>query len=141
MVYNAAAELIFQTDMLYKFASFSANSRHLILADNQNICMIDLEGRHQIWQNRISGEDGMVSGVMTTDMAEINAVLVGKNDWNGEYFVFHHPKIMIFDREGKIVQKIIFKEKQFRTPALWISPQGDRFKVGFEASFYQYSTK
>ena len=140
LVYNDNGKPILETDLLYKSAHFSRNSNRLILADNQMIRFIDLENNELIWQNKIPRNDGMITQVATTESADISGVLLGENDWSGEYFAFHHPKIMIFNRDGMLVQKISFDDQKFRTPALWISPEGDRVKIGFENSFYIYST-
>lgn len=141
LVYNDNGEVIFETDLLYKSAHFSRNSNRLILADNQMIRLIDLENNELIWQNKIPRNDGMITQVATTESADISSVLLGENDWSGEYFAFHHPKIMIFNREGMLVQKINFDDQTFRTPAMWISTDGAFLKVGFENKFYMYSAK
>ncbi len=141
LIYNDDAEVIFETDLLYKFAHFSSDSRQVILADNQTVRLIDLENNKLKWQRKISRKDGMVSQVFTVETSDMSAVLLGKNDWNGEYFVFHHPGILISDGKGTMLQEITFEDQVFRTPALWISPQGDRLKIGFENSFYIYSSK
>jgi len=141
LVFTNDAEVVFETDLLYKFAHFTSDSKQLILADNQTIRMIDLENNKLRWQREVSRKDGMVTQVATAKTANLNAALLGKNDWNGEYFVFHHPKILIFDGEGTILQELIFENQVYRTPALWISPEGDQLKIGFEDISYFYSAK
>jgi hypothetical protein len=140
LVFDERGESIFETDLLYKYAHFSKNSNRLILADNQIIRLIDLESKKLKWQNKISRNNGIIAQVTTTKFAHISAVLLGKNDWYGEYFAYYHPKILIFDGEGRMVQEIGFDDQRFRTPALWISPDGDQLKVGFEETFYRYSS-
>ena len=141
LVYNVNGEVIFETDLLYKSAQFSGNSNRLILADNQMIRLIDLENNELIWKNKIPRNDGIITQVAITESADFSIVLLGKNDWNGEYFFYHHPKILILDGQGMISQNIPFNDQTFRIPALWISPDGAFLKVGFENKLYIYSAE
>ena len=111
------------------------------MADNQNINLISLESNAPIWKKKISRKDGMITQVSTVENGELSAVLLGKNDWNGEYFVYRNPKIWILDSQGMLLQEISFHDRTFRTPAMWISEDGYRLKVGFEDTFYSYSAK
>jgi hypothetical protein len=140
-IYNPGGTPVFETDILYKYAHFSPEGKRVIMAENQQVRVFDIERKTELWQQKIARNDGMVTAVKTSIDAEVSLVLIAKNDWNGERFVFNQPQVKIVDRKGNVLQEIKMPDKSFRHPALWLSEDGTQFKLGFDDGFVTYKLK
>jgi len=139
LLFNETGEQLLETEMLYKFASYSGDASHLIMADNQQIRVFNLIQKKLLWLADIDRDEGMIASAKISDDGKTSAIISGKNEWDGTKFIFRGAKITIFDTLGKTHQKMNFEDKSFRNPALWLSPQGDMLRVGFEDSYLLFA--
>lgn len=135
LIFDETGQKILETEMLYKYASFSSDAGYLIMADNQQIRVFNLDQRKLIWQKNLERGKDMITAVKISDGGKTSVILTGSNTWDGSRFIFRGAKITIFDMLGKLSQELYFPEKSFQNPALWLSPQGNLLKVGFTDSY------
>ncbi len=129
---------IFDTDILFKYASFSKDNESLILADNTQAELIDLTSRNVMWRTNVPRKQGMITSIKISENAGIAALLIAKNEFKNGAFIFTKPHLKILDNAGKLQQEISFDKQVFKKPALNLSSDAARIVIGFGDAYQIY---
>ncbi|MGH1362445.1 MAG: hypothetical protein ACRBF0_02745 [Calditrichia bacterium] len=99
-VVDNQANFVFSDDRLFKDAVFSADSRFLLLTENQYAQLVDLTNHDQDWEKNIPREQGVILERSIRPNGGEVAFLVAKQIFQEDRFLFTNPQVLrIIDGE------------------------------------------
>jgi hypothetical protein len=140
LIYDWEGNLQWETDLLFKIASFSNDGKKIFMADNQRALTYDLESQFVLWEHLYNETDRQIVSGAICNNAE-TAVLLAKNTFADGRFLFINPTVEVISPSGRTAQILKFDEESLQNPAIWLSPTGDRLFLGFQHSLYQFRKK
>lgn len=129
---------IAEIPMLLKQARFSSDANTALLWNNQDIRSINTVDGTENWQQSISRSEGMLCAAALSEDGSRIAFLIGRNKHGRNGFMFSEPLLRVVDQSGKILQEISMPEQQFKTPALFLSPNASQIRIGFLDTYQIY---
>ena len=140
-VFNAEGTIVARLDLLFKYAQFSPDNRSLLLANNSTAKMVDLTTGTIVWRHQISADQGMITAARVANEGKVSLLLVAKNEFRNRAFIFTHPRLMIFNQTGEILQQIELTDQVFHKPALGLTVDGQQISIGFNHSYQIFRVK
>gem|GEM_PF-2417719 len=126
-------------DLLPKQMQFSADSRFLLLAEKQQVALIATASGKMLWTRQIGSDEGMIAAVTLASDAMVAALLLARNEFRRDHFVFTHGRLKLFDFNGNITQNIMLNPEAVVMPAAVLAPDGTNLSIGFETSYQTYT--
>lgn len=125
-------------DLLFKRKHFSANSEFVIVANNQQVHILDVKTNQILWTKLILGQEGMIAAVRVSNDGKLAALLLGTNSFENGEFVFRNPKLKMFNRTEEEDQEMAL-EGTFVTPSLAASPNLARIVAGLNRGYQVFA--
>jgi len=141
IIFSQKGNIFCQTDLLFKQARFSGDSKFLLLANNQELQLLDLINGKLRWSQKISGQTGMMVDLDISEGGEQVAVLVATNDWDGRQFIYRLPVVTIYDSQGIEIQKFSFSVETYGKPILRFTDHDKNLMIGLGNTLYSYQKK
>lgn len=138
LLFNKEGKEMAGIDLLFKYVDFSPDSKYVILAENNVAQTLELATGKILWTQQISKDDGMIATVELSNSAKIAAVLVAKNEFKDDAFLFMQPVLKIYDQAGDLQQEIEMTDESFVKPELKLSADHRTLKIGFRDSYRVY---
>lgn len=141
LIFNQNGSILSEADLLFKQARFSGDSKYLLLADNQELQLLDLATGKVQWSHNIPREAGMITDLDVTDGGQQVAVLLAVHEWDGDQFIYRQPVVTIYDNRGEEIQKITLLDEPSGKPAVHFTNQDDNIMIGLGNTLYRYQKK
>jgi hypothetical protein len=138
IVFDSDGQKLMTTEILFKHAVFSPNSKTLLLMENSTAQLVDLSTTDLLWKHEVSQSDGIITSGSLSENGEIALLLIAKNEFKDGEFLFVEPELQVFDIQGKVIQEIRVLEQTFQIPSLKISTDSKEIFVGFKNIYQIY---
>lgn len=141
LIFNSQGVNIFTTDILFKHSRFSFDSRYVLLAENNQLQLVDAEQEKLLWKQKISLQDGIFIDGAISNQNRITAVLTAKTYWENDQFITLNPQVILFDLRGQLLQRINYTGQKTLKPALCFQRETESLIVGVGDSYRIYQKK
>jgi len=128
-------------NILYKNAVFSDDSNRLLMTNNKAARTYDVSGQKYVWDYVIQDNEMMISAARISHDGNLSALLLGKNEFTKEGFIFTQPKLLISKHSDNTIREIPLQDQVLLQPELWISPKNNDIYVGTKNSLQIYQEK
>ncbi len=141
LVYDRSGNRIGKVDILFKRAAFSPDGKVLILADNHLATALNLETGNISWRYALPKKEGIITAVAVSNGGKISALLVAYSELGEGTFMFTHPRLIILNRDGGILQELELTGQVFEKPAFTLSNDAKKIFIGFRNAYQVYQIK
>ena len=141
LIFNQNGSILSEVDLLFKQARFSGDSKYLLLADNQELLMLDGVTANLHWSRKIPTQSGMIADLDVTDGGEQVAVLLAVHEWDGSQFVFNQPVVTVYDNRGEAIQNITLSDEPSSKPAIHFTNQDENLIIGLGSTIFRFQKK
>ncbi len=141
LIFNSEGANIFTTDILIKHARFSPDSRYVLLAENNQLQLVDAEQEKLLWRQKISREDGIFIDGAVSGQNGIAAVLIAGISWENDQFVNLNPQVVLFNLKGQSLQRIESTGQKALKPGLCFGKVTEFLLVGLGNSYQIFRIK
>ncbi|MEJ2634367.1 MAG: hypothetical protein P8184_03630 [Calditrichia bacterium] len=140
-VYNRAGKPLAQADMLFKSASYSSDSRSLLLADKRSVLLLDIPAGSVAWKKEVPPQEGMISAARLSGDGQTAVLLIAENEFRNNRFIFTNPVMKVMNAGGELLQNMDLAGQEFITPALHVSENGSLISAGFINNYQTFRVK
>jgi hypothetical protein len=138
IVFDGNTHQIGEMDLFFKQAHFSADSKYLIVAENNQAKIFNIESASEEWDYQLPKAEGLISSVRVSNNGETAVLLTAKSEFQENKFVFTNPVLKILNKEREIIQELPIKDQTFENPAVYLAPNAELIYVGFENEYQIY---
>ncbi|MFQ5772781.1 MAG: hypothetical protein ACE5HX_19755, partial [bacterium] len=137
-LFDQTGATIASYDLLFKLADFSPDAKFLILTENALAKLIELPTGKIVWNYQLAKNQGMITAARLSNNGEFAVLLVAKNEYRDNSFIFTKAKLKVLDFTGKLYQEIDLKDETFEKAQLKFSPDHQNIFIGFKNSYRVY---
>lgn len=141
LIFNSEGAPIFTTDILFKHARFSPDSRYVLLAENNQLQLVDTKQEKLMWKQKISRQDGIFIDGAVSGSNGISAVLIAKISWENDQFISRNPQVVLFNLKGQSLQRIEYTGQKALKPGLGLGGETESLLVGLGNSYQIFQIK
>lgn len=141
LIFNQQGNILGETDLLFKQACFSRDSQFLLLANNQEVHLLNLINGTLLWRKNLPVSAGIIVDLDIASDGELLVLLRAVTEWDGRQFVYRKPVLTVHDRKGAEIQNLTFSNEGHPKPVVRFSEEGNTLLIGLGNSLYWYQKK
>lgn len=141
VIFNAEGQHIFTTDLLFKHARFSPDSRYVLLAENNQLQLVDAVQGESLWRQKISRQNGIFIDGAVSGQNGITAVLIAGISWENDQYVSLNPHVVLFNLKGQSLQRIEYTDQKALKPGLCFGGVTESLLVALGNSYQIFRLK
>ena len=141
LIFNQQGNILGETALLFKQARFSRDSQFLLLANNQEVHLMNLITGTLLWRKNLPVSAGIIVDLDIASDGELLVLLRAVTEWDGRQFIYQKPVLTIYDRMGTEIQNLTISNEGQAKPVVRFSEEGNTLQVGLGNSLYLYQKK
>ncbi len=140
-VYKSAGKPLVQADLLFISASYSSDSRSLLLADKRSALLLNIPAGSVAWKKEVPPQEGMIAAARLSGDGQTAVLLIAENEFRNNRFIFINPVMKVMNAGGELLQNMDLAGQEFVTPALDVSENGSLISAGFINNYQIFRVK
>jgi len=137
VLFNQEGQEIFSLDFLFRRACFSPEENFLLLADQNQVLLVELKNRELIWRKSFDSIEGLLINTAVAHNAEAIALLFANGKYVQGKFLYENPQLLWLTRNGTELDLQQLSGEKFQNSVLEFSAEGSKVFVGTGSEYFE----
>ena len=138
-LYNGEGKLLHSLDFSFRHAAFSSDGQFLLLAQKSSLHLVETRTGRVLWRKSLPQEAGQVRALDLSPQGNLTLAMAAVGSYQGFQFVYHSPRIFLFDDQGRQVWQEDFVQDTFLQPLARFQEDGSGVLLAFQKRYLIYA--